>query len=125
MDSIITFLENITVEQIVSYISSIGIIITTIVTIIVNLKAKIKSNENIDIQAKIDEALTKYKAEMIKQMNETQQETIDAVTKSNQYVVDTVTEKQKEMYNNTQKQISAATIQVNNEIEMLKNIKEV
>ena len=125
MDSIITFLENITVEQIVSYISSIGMIITAIVTIIVNLKAKIKSNENIDNQAKIDEALTKYKAEMIKQMNETQQETIDAVSKSNQYVVDTVTEKQKEIYNNTQKQISAATIQVNNEIEMLKNIKEV
>ena len=60
MDSIITFLENITVEQIVSYISSIGMIITTIVTIIVNLKAKIKSNEekrNIDVSILINHKL--------------------------------------------------------------------
>ena len=124
MNTIIDFLSNITVEQIVSYISSVGMVITAIVSIVISIKAKIKTNENIDIQSEIDKNLTAFKAEMVKQMTQAQTDTIEAVSKSNQYVIDTVTEQQKNIQADTQKQIDAATIKVNSEIAMLKNIKD-
>lgn len=124
MNTIIEWLSNISVEQIVSYISSVGMIITAIVSIVISIKAKIKTNENIDIQSEIDKNLTAFKAEMVKQMTQAQTDTIEAVSKSNQYVIDTVTEQQKTIQADTQKQIDAATIKVNSEIEMLKNIKD-
>ena len=124
MNTIIEWLSNISVEQIVSYISSVGMVITAIVSIVISIKAKIKTNENIDIQSEIDKNLTAFKAEMVKQMQQAQTDTIEAVSKSNQYVIDTVTEQQKTIQADTQKQIDAATIKVNNEIEMLKNIKD-
>ena len=124
MNTVIEMLSNITVEQIVSYISSVGMVITAIVSIVISIKAKIKTNENIDIQSEIDKNLTAFKAEIIKQMTQAQEDTIEAVSKSNQYVIDTVTEQQKNIQADTQKQIDAATIKVNNEIAMLKNIKD-
>lgn len=124
MNTIIEWLSNISVEQIVSYISSVGMVITAIVSIVISIKAKIKTNENIDIQSEIDKNLTAFKAEMVKQMTKAQTDTIEAVSKSNQYVIDTVTEQQKTIQADTQKQIDAATIKVNNEIAMLKNIKD-
>ena len=124
MNTIIEWLSNISVEQIVSYISSVGMVITAIVSIVISIKAKIKTNENIDIQSEIDKNLTAFKAEMVKQMTQAQTDTIEAVSKSNQYVIDTVTEQQKNIQADTQKQIDAATIKVNNEIAMLKNIKD-
>ena len=124
MNTIIEWLSNISVEQIVSYISSVGMVITAIVSIVISIKAKIKTNENIDIQSEIDKNLTAFKAEMVKQMTQAQTDTIEAVSKSNQYVIDTVTEQQKNIQADTQKQIDAATIKVNNEISMLKNIKD-
>ena len=124
MNTIIEWLSNISVEQIVSYISSVGMVITAIVSIVISIKAKIKTNENIDIQSEIDKNLTAFKAEMVKQMTQAQTDTIEAVSKSNQYVIDTVTEQQKTIQADTQKQIDAATIKVNNEIEMLKKIKD-
>ena len=124
MNTIIEWLSNISVEQIVSYISSVGMVITAIVSIVISIKAKIKTNENIDIQSEIDKNLTAFKAEMVKQMTQAQTDTIEAVSKSNQYVIDTVTEQQKTIQADTQKQIDAATIKVNNEIAMLKNIKD-
>ena len=123
MNTIIEFLSNITVEQIVSYITSVGMVITAIVSIVISIKAKIKTNENIDIQSEIDKNLTAFKAEMVKQMTQAQTDTIEAVSKSNQYVIDTVTEQQKTIQADTQKQIDAATIKVNSEIAMLKDIK--
>ena len=48
MNTIIEWLSNISVEQIVSYISSVGMVITAIVSIVISIKAKIKTNENID-----------------------------------------------------------------------------
>ena len=123
MNTIIAFLSNITVEQIVSYITSVGMVITAIVSIVISIKAKIKTNENIDIQSEIDKNLTAFKAEMVKQMTQAQTDTIEAVSKSNQYVIDTVTEQQKTIQADTQKQIDAATIKVNSEIAMLKDIK--
>ena len=123
MNTIIEWLSNISVEQIVSYISSVGMVITAIVSIVISIKAKIKTNENVDIQAEIDKNLTAFKAEMIKQMTQAQEDTIEAVSKSNQYVIDTVTEQQKTIQADTQKQIDAATIKVNSEIAMLKDIK--
>ena len=124
MNTIIEWLSNISVEQIVSYISSVGMVITAIVSIVISIKAKIKTNENIDIQSEIDKNLTAFKAEMVKQMTQAQTDTIEAVSKSNQYVIDTVTEQQKNIQADTQKQIDAATIKVNSEIAMLKNIKD-
>ena len=124
MNTIIEWLSNISVEQIVSYISSVGMVITAIVSIVISIKAKIKTNENIDIQSEIDKNLTAFKAEMVKQMTQDQTDTIEAVSKSNQYVIDTVTEQQKNIQADTQKQIDAATIKVNSEIAMLKNIKD-
>ena len=124
MNTIIEWLSNISVEQIVSYISSAGMVITAIVSIVISIKAKIKTNENIDIQSEIDKNLTAFKAEMVKQMTQAQTDTIEAVSKSNQYVIDTVTEQQKNIQADTQKQIDAATIKVNSEIAMLKNIKD-
>ena len=124
MNTIIEWLSNISVEQIVSYISSVGMVITAIVSIVISIKAKIKTNENIDIQSEIDKNLTAFKAEMVKQMTKAQTDTIEAVSKSNQYVIDTVTEQQKNIQADTQKQIDAATIKVNSEIAMLKNIKD-
>ena len=123
MNTIIEFLSNITVEQIVSYITSVGMVITAIVSIVISIKAKIKTNENVDIQAEIDKNLTAFKAEMVKQITQAQTDTIEAVSKSNQYVIDTVTEQQKTIQADTQKQIDAATIKVNSEIAMLKDIK--
>ena len=124
MNTIIEWLSNISVEQIVSYISSVGMVITAIVSIVISIKAKIKTNENIDIQSEIDKNLTAFKAEMVKQMTQAQTDRIEAVSKSNQYVIDTVTEQQKNIQADTQKQIDAATIKVNSEIAMLKNIKD-
>lgn len=124
MNTIIEWLSNISVEQIVSYISSAGMVITAIVSIVISIKAKIKTNENIDIQSEIDKNLTAFKAEMVKQMQQAQTDTIEAVSKSNQYVIDTVTEQQKTIQADTQKQIDAATIKVNSEIAMLKDIKD-
>ena len=124
MNTIIEWLSNISVEQIVSYISSVGMVITAIVSIVISIKAKIKTNENIDIQSEIDKNLTAFKAEMVKQMTQAQTDTIEAVSKSNQYVIDTVTEQQKNIQADTQKQIDAATIKVNSEIAMLKDIKD-
>ena len=124
MNTIIEWLSNISVEQIVSYISSVGMVITAIVSIVISIKAKIKTNENIDIQSEIDKNLTAFKAEMVKQMTQAQTDRIEAVSKSNQYVIDTVTEQQKNIQADTQKQIDAATIKVNSEIAMLKDIKD-
>lgn len=124
MNTIIEWLSSISVEQIVSYISSAGMVITAIVSIVISIKAKIKTNENVDIQSEIDKNLTAFKAEMVKQMTQAQTDTIEAVSKSNQYVIDTVTEQQKNIQADTQKQIDAATIKVNSEIAMLKDIKD-
>lgn len=123
MNAVIDWLSNITVEEIVSWISSLGMIIAAITGIIVSVKAKIKTGENVDIQSEVDRRCNQFKAEMLRQMQEMTQETVNQVSKSNQHVIEMVSEKQRKTQEETQKQIEAASLKVNQEIALLKEIK--